>query len=67
MARGVSLTVTIYVTAVCTCVYLFQVWNGQQLLQLEQELRHQLLQSLVIVRTIDCGKNVLQQQSDLWF
>lgn len=54
-------------TAVCTCVYLFQVWNGQQLLQLEQELRHQLLQSLVIVRTIDCGKNVLQQQSDLWF
>lgn len=49
MAPGVLLTVTIYVTA----VYLFQVWNGQQLLQLEQEMRHQLLQSFVIVRAID--------------
>lgn len=52
-----------YVTC---CEYLLQVWYGQQLLQLGQELRHELLQSLVIVRAVDCRKNLLRKQSELW-
>lgn len=42
--------------------YLLQVWYGQQLFQSGQELRHQLLQSLVIGRAIMFRKNLLQKQ-----
>lgn len=45
--------------------YLLQVWYGQQLLQPGQELRHQLLQSLVIDRAIICRKNLLWKKPKL--
>lgn len=43
--------------------YLLEVWNGQQLFQLRQKLKHKPLQALVIFRVIYCGKHLLCENS----
>lgn len=47
------------------CEYLLQVWYRQQLLQLGQELVHEMLQSLVIFRVKDFREEILQGKASI--